>query len=69
MMKVAIYTEFGGPIRIQTVRKPTAPPDGVLIQVKATGVCRSDWHGWKGHDGDISKHGLPLFRGMKSVVL
>jgi D-arabinose 1-dehydrogenase-like Zn-dependent alcohol dehydrogenase len=24
-----------------------------VIQVHATGVCRSDWHGWMGHDADI----------------
>ncbi|SDC57210.1 alcohol dehydrogenase [Paraburkholderia lycopersici] len=28
-------------------------PHGVVIQVMATGVCRSDWHGWMGHDPDI----------------
>lgn len=28
-------------------------PDGVVIEVKATGLCRSDWHGWMGHDPDI----------------
>jgi alcohol dehydrogenase len=22
----------------------------VLVRVRATGVCRSDWHAWKGHD-------------------
>jgi len=29
----------------------------------ATGVCRSDWHGWKGHDDDIKHHGLPFTPG------
>lgn len=24
-----------------------------MIAVKASGVCRSDWHGWQGHDADI----------------
>ena len=23
---------------------------GVVVQVSATGVCRSDWHAWMGHD-------------------
>lgn len=31
--------------------------------MKATGVCRSDWHGWKGHDSDIMEHGLPFVPG------
>lgn len=35
----------------------------IIIQVKATGVCRSDWHGWKGHDNDIQQHGLPFVPG------
>ena len=34
-----------------------------VIKVMATGVCRSDWHGWKGHDNDIIQHGLPFVPG------
>ena len=26
---------------------------GVVLKVEATGLCRSDWHGWMGHDPDI----------------
>jgi alcohol dehydrogenase len=62
-MKAAVYRSFGGPIRIEDVPIPKTPPDGVLIQVKASGVCRSDWHGWKGHDDDIQSHGLPFVPG------
>ncbi|WP_254773938.1 zinc-dependent alcohol dehydrogenase family protein [Microbacterium sp. cf046] len=29
---------------------PQCPDDGVLVEVRATGVCRSDWHAWQGHD-------------------
>ncbi|CCF68619.1 alcohol dehydrogenase, zinc-containing [Xanthomonas citri pv. punicae str. LMG 859] len=29
---------------------PTPSDDGVVIKVAATGICRSDWHGWMGHD-------------------
>jgi alcohol dehydrogenase len=32
---------------------PTPPADGVVIAVQANGICRSDWHGWQGHDPDI----------------
>jgi alcohol dehydrogenase len=35
------------------VAAPTPAADGVVIFVRATGVCRSDWHGWQGHDADI----------------
>jgi D-arabinose 1-dehydrogenase-like Zn-dependent alcohol dehydrogenase len=30
--------------------EPRCPDDGVLVRVAATGVCRSDWHAWQGHD-------------------
>eukprot|EP00933_Yihiella_yeosuensis_P071004 TRINITY_DN7917_c1_g1_i1.p1 TRINITY_DN7917_c1_g1~~TRINITY_DN7917_c1_g1_i1.p1 ORF type:complete len:326 (-),score=39.80 TRINITY_DN7917_c1_g1_i1:34-1011(-) len=62
-MRAAVYHTFGGPISIEEMAKPTAPPGGVLLRVKATGVCRSDWHGWKGHDSDIVTHGLPFVPG------
>ena len=58
-MLAARYHAFDGPIRVESVPRPSAPPGGVVLEVKATGVCRSDWHGWKGHDSDIVEHGLP----------
>ena len=30
--------------------EPTAPGGGVVVRVMATGLCRSDWHAWAGHD-------------------
>lgn len=62
-MIAAVYCEFGGPILLQQIPVPVCPEDGVVIQVKAVGVCRSDWHGWKGHDSDIANHGLPFVPG------
>ena len=29
---------------------PTCPAHGVVVEVRATGVCRSDWHAWQGHE-------------------
>ena len=58
-MKAAIYTEFSGPIKIEDVQDPVPSDAGVVIKVEATGVCRSDWHGWKGHDPDISLPHVP----------
>lgn len=52
-MRAVIYEQFGGVPSVQTVPDPTPTPDGVIIRVNATGICRSDWHGWQGHDGDI----------------
>ncbi len=58
-MRAAIYDSFGGPIAITTVPDPATPPGGVVIRVKATGLCRSDWHGWMGHDPDIRLPHVP----------
>jgi len=44
---------------IRQVPDPPPPPDGVVIQVKANGICRSDWHGWMGHDPDIRLPHVP----------
>jgi len=52
-MKAALFTQFGESIDIVDVPDPIAPDDGVVLKVDATGICRSDWHGWKGHDPDI----------------
>jgi alcohol dehydrogenase len=58
-MKAAVYTQFSQPLTIQQVLDPVVPDDGVVIQVKATGLCLSDWHGWMGHDPDISLPHVP----------
>lgn len=60
-MIAAVYHSFGGPIRLECVERPACPVDGVVLRVRATGVCRSDWHGWKGHDPDITT--LPFVPG------
>jgi alcohol dehydrogenase len=40
---------------METMPDPSPEPDGAVIKVEATGLCRSDWHGWRGHDPDIKK--------------
>jgi alcohol dehydrogenase len=52
-MKAVFYEHFQGPIEIRKVPKPKASNDSVVVKVEATGLCRSDWHGWMGHDPDI----------------
>lgn len=52
-MKALHFSAFGGPISVQNVPDPAPTPGGVVIRVEATGLCRSDWHGWMGHDPDI----------------
>lgn len=52
-MRAMVYEAFGRTPEVRSVPDPTPSPDGVVVEVRATGVCRSDWHGWKGHDPDI----------------
>ena len=52
-MRAAIYEEFKHPLSIRSVDDPAPDTDGVVLQVMAAGLCRSDWHGWMGHDPDI----------------
>ena len=49
-MRAVVYAEYGVEPRIEEVPQPECPPDGAVIRVEATGVCRSDWHAWRGHD-------------------
>ena len=58
-MKAALYREFKGPISVEVLEDPTPAKDGVVVAVKANGVCRSDWHGWMGHDIDITLPHVP----------
>lgn len=52
-MRAVQFDEFGQSPHVVEVPDPTPAPDGVVIRVVATGLCRSDWHGWQGHDPDI----------------
>ena len=58
-MKAAVYQNFGGPIQIRDVPDPIPSEQGAVIQVKATGICRSDWWGWQGNDEDIHLPHVP----------
>jgi alcohol dehydrogenase len=44
---------------MKKVPDPAPEAHGVVIKVMATGVCRSDWHGWLGHDPDIRLPHVP----------
>ena len=41
---------MGARPEVVDVADPECPDDGVVVAVSATGVCRSDWHAWRGHD-------------------
>ncbi len=58
-MRAVVIDQFGVRPEVRDVDRPECAPDGALIRVEASGVCRSDWHGWQGHDADISLPHVP----------
>ncbi|CAN5227661.1 zinc-dependent alcohol dehydrogenase family protein [soil metagenome] len=58
-MRAILFEEFGGPVGLQTVADPVPSPGGVVVQVHATGLCRSDWHAWAGHDDGVALPHVP----------
>ena len=58
-MKAVYYESFQSPVQLREVPDPVPADDGVVIEVKASGICRSDWHGWMGHDADVQLPHVP----------
>jgi alcohol dehydrogenase len=63
------YAAYGTAPRLVETVAPSCPSDGVLIEVRATGLCRSDWHAWMGHEAVSLPH-IPghEFAGVISAV-
>jgi alcohol dehydrogenase len=55
-VKAVVYSGYGVTPKLTQVADPACPADGVVIAVGATGVCRSDWHAWKGHEPVVLPH-------------
>ena len=51
-----VYDVVGAPALVRDVAEPDCPDDGAVITVRATGVCRSDWHAWRGHEAVLLPH-------------
>ncbi len=49
-MRAMVLEEIRGPLTVREVADPVPPDGGVVVRVLATGLCRSDWHAWAGHD-------------------
>lgn len=58
-MRAAVVREFSDDLSIETVDDPACPDNGVVLEVAACGVCRSDYHGWTGAHPKVS-HGSIL---------
>lgn len=69
-MKSIYFTQFKGPLSVVEIPIPDPIDHGVVITVKATGLCRSDWHAWMGHDLDIVLPHVPghEFAGIISAI-
>jgi alcohol dehydrogenase len=63
-LRAALIVEYGRPLVVTEVDDPVVPVRGVVLRVEATGVCRSDWHAWMGHE-DLP--GLPHVPGHEMV--
>jgi alcohol dehydrogenase len=64
-MQAVLFDQFQGPLRVERVDDPAPTADGAVIAVRATGLCRSDWHAWQGHDADLRR--LPHVPGHEFV--
>ncbi|WP_055615574.1 zinc-dependent alcohol dehydrogenase family protein [Streptomyces phaeochromogenes] len=58
-MRAVVFEQYGESAEVRDVPDPTPAPHGVVVRVEATGLCRSDWHGWQGHDPDIALPHVP----------
>ena len=54
-MRAAVIRGFNEDLSVETVPDPVCPEDGVVLEVAACGVCRSDFHGWTGHHPKVGK--------------
>jgi D-arabinose 1-dehydrogenase-like Zn-dependent alcohol dehydrogenase len=52
-MRAILVEKYGILPTVHDVPEPVPSEGGVVLKVVATGLCRSDWHGWQGHDSDI----------------
>ena len=53
-MRAVRYDTFGATPEVVELPEPSPSEDGVVLEVNAAGLCRSDWHGWQGHDDAIT---------------
>ena len=52
-MRAVRIERFGERPVLVDVPLPAYGPRDVLVRVEATGLCRSDVHGWRGHDDSV----------------
>lgn len=58
-MRAVVFEQYGESADVRDLPDPQPADHGVVVRVEATGLCRSDWHGWQGHDPDITLPHVP----------
>ncbi len=49
-MRAVVYSDYQVMPELTQAADPICQEDGAVLAVGATGLCRSDWHAWMGHD-------------------
>jgi alcohol dehydrogenase len=49
-VRAVLITAHGEVPSVVEVEAPVCEVGGVVLKVEATGLCRSDWHAWVGHE-------------------
>ena len=47
-MRAVVFDEPGERMEIQEIDRPEPDPGGIVVETEACGICRSDWHAWRG---------------------
>lgn len=55
-MRAVVFDQVQGRPNVREVPAPAVTPGGVVVKVMATGLCRSDWHAWAGHEDIAFPH-------------
>ena len=58
-MRAVVIEKFGLRPEVRDLPAPSAPPGGVVLDVEATGLCRSDHHAFAGHDDSVTLPRVP----------
>jgi len=62
MRTAAVLTDYDSPLELRELADVSPTADGIVVETDACGICRSDWHAWKGHwpsvptDGHVLGH-------------
>lgn len=58
-MRAVVYDQFIAEPEVRDLPDPVPSDAGVVVRVETTGLCRSDAHGWLGHDDGIALPHVP----------